>query len=401
MVVPRILAAIAAVAIVLAGPGATVSGPAGAKRIAFLIDSWYPWSHADVIGRRFLDRYRVGDRTYTSPVTVASVFPDAPHPTRERAQSVAAQYGFRLATSIADALLGEGRSRLAVDGVLIATREDLPGTRQRQSPVRRVQVVREVLRLMDQSGTRVPIFIDKMLAGAWTDSQAIVAEAGQRGVPLMAGSVLPFVPLDQPLRSTGVEVAVVMASTPYWAFGFHAAELLQGFLEHRTTRETGIAEIQEVGLGYASLPDRDRWGGRVFDALWATPRTRRARAPAHPAGLGPATRIVLIRYVDGTRAVLALIPELFDDSEFLLGAQYAGGAVSTSGLILRGEPYDHFGYLVHALVEFFTTGRAPVPVERTLLTTGLTIFGQESNETGRPIAPSGLAVTYRPSRPRP
>lgn len=384
----------------LAAAPSVSPGPAGPRRIAFIVDSWYQWSHADVIGRRFLDGYRMGDRVLASPLTIGSVFTDAPYPD-DLAPGLASRYGFRVATSIADALLvpQSPRPRLAVDGVLIATREDIPGTRQRQSPVRRAQVMREVLRIMDQTGTRVPVFIDKMLAASWDDSQTMVAEAARRGVPLMAGSVLPFTPLDQPLRTSGVEVGVVIASTPYWAFGFHATELLQGFMEQRAARESGVAEIRDVGPGYLSMPNRDRWGGRVFDALWGSARTRRARAPAQPAGLRSDAVVLLIQYSDGARGVLALIPEVIDDSEFLLGAQYADGTIGTSGLVLKGAPYDHFGYLVHALVDFFTTGRPSVPVERTLLTTGIVLFGQQARQSGSPVTVR-LGVSYTPPRAR-
>lgn len=381
-------------------PGAA-PGPVTPKRIAFLVDSWYRWSHADVIGTRFLEGYRVGERVFPSPLTVASVYADSPHPT-DQTRTLAARYGFRVATSIADALLEDSRSprpRLAVDGVLIATREDLPDSGQRQSPVRRLQVVQEVLRIMDQTGAHVPIFVDKMLASSWTDSQAIVAEAARRGVPLMAGSVLPFTPLDQSLRPGRVAVGVVIASTPYWAFAFHAAELLQGFMEQRGTRETGVSEIRDVGAAYASLPDRDRWGGRVFDTLLASARTR--RSGSLPGGLGSDAHVLLIQYVDGARAVLALIPEVFDDSEFLLGAQYRDGSTGISSLVLRGEPFDHFGYLVHALVELYTTRRSPVPVERTLLTTGIVLFGQQAHQTGSAMSSPTLAISYSIPRTRP
>jgi hypothetical protein len=389
--------------IVLAVPSRAAPGPVPQRRIAFLIDSWYPRSHADVIGTRMLGGYRVGEKFYPSPLTVGSVYTDAPRPT-DQTRTLAARHGFRVAVSVADALLEDPqapRLRLAADGVLIATREDLPASGRPQSPTRRLHVVREVLRIMEQSGSRVPIFIDKMLASDWTDSQAIVTEAARRGVPLMAGSVLPFVPLNQRLPAAKVEVGVVVASTPYWAFAFHAAELLQGFMEQRSPRETGVTEIRAVGPAYWTMPNRDRWGGAVVDALLASAKTRLARAPAVPGGLGPDTQVLLIQYADGARAVLALVPRLFNDSEFLLGAHYSDGRTGTSGLILQGEPFDHFGYLVHALAELFTTGVAPVPVERTLLTTGIVLFGQQARQTDGAVSSPTLAISYPAPRTRP
>ena len=388
---------------ILAMPPRAAPGPFLPKRIAFLVDSWYPRSHADVIGTRFLNGYRVGEKAYSSPLTVASVYTDAPRPT-DQTRVLAARYGFRVAASVADALLEDlqnPRSHLAAEGVLVATREDLPGSGQPQSPARRLHVVREVLRIMDQTGSRAPIFIDKMLASDWADSQAIITEAARHGVPLMAGSVLPFVPLDQPLRANRVEVGVVIASTPYWAFAFHAAELLQGFMEQRGPRETGISEIRAVGPAYWTMPSRDRWGGRVVDTLLTSAKTRQARTPAVPSRFGPETHVLLIQYVDGARAVLALIPRVFSDSEFLLGAQYGDGSIGASSLILRGEPFDHFGYLVHELVELFTTGRAPVPAERTLLTTGIVLFGQQARQTDGAVSSPTLAISYPAPRTRP
>ena len=170
--------------------------PAPAKRIAFIIDRWYRcrWSHADVIGTRFMDGYRVGDTVHPAALSVVSVYADAPS-SRDQTRAMAARYGFRIASSIADALLEDHQSarlRFAADGVLVTTQEDIPGSGQRQSPARRLQVMQEIFRIMNLAGAHVPIFVDKMLSASWPDSQAIVTEAARRRIPLMAGSVLPF-----------------------------------------------------------------------------------------------------------------------------------------------------------------------------------------------------------------
>ena len=90
--------------IVLAPLMRAASGPITSKRVAFLVDSWYPQSHADVIGTRFLEGYRVDQKAYTSPLTIASVYTDTPRP-NDQTRILAARYGFRVAASIADALL--------------------------------------------------------------------------------------------------------------------------------------------------------------------------------------------------------------------------------------------------------------------------------------------------------
>lgn len=391
-------AAAALALLLLAAPGSVTYGAPAAskKRIAFLVESWYPASHADVIGSRFLEGYRVGGTAYPAPFTIVSVFSNAPRPS-DRTRQVADKYGIKVAGSIAEALLDDPRSarpRLIADGVLIATREDPPRTGgQLASPTPRLQTLREVMRILDQVGERVPIFVDKMLAGNWEDAQAIITEANRRSLPLMAGSVLPFAPLDRPVaRPTSNTVAVVIASTPYWAFAFHAMELLQGYLEQRAAEETGIRSITEVGTGYWSLPDRARWGGPVFDTLLASARTRTRGSGS--ASAAPGSTVILIQYNDGSRGVLALVPRMFDDAEFLLGAQSGDGTIATGGVVLPGPPFDHFGPLVHAITEFFNTGRSPVSVYRTLLTTGIVLLAQDAASRQGALPPSLRSITY-------
>lgn len=394
----RLLLLAGTLVVSLLQPSGDLTAATAAKRIAFLVDSWYPRSHADVIGMRFLEGYRLGDRRYASSVTVASVYAEAPRPT-DQTRALSSRFGFRVAASVAEALLEDPRAarpQLAVDGIFVATRADPPPNGQDATPSPRLQLMREVFRILDQVDARVPIFIDKMLATNQADAQAIVAGAAQRSIPLMAGSVLPFMPLDRPMRAGQAAVAVVIGAGPYWAYAFHAAELLQGYLEHRGPRETGIASIRGLSGDAASLPEADRWGGQLFPALLSSAKTRRSAG----GGREPAV-FLLITYVDGTRGVLALLPRAFDEAEFLLGAQFNDGSTGVGGVMLKGEPFDHFGYLVHALQEFYTTGRPPVPVERTLLTTGIVLLGQEARLRGTSLSTPGLGISYPAPRWRP
>ncbi len=374
------------------------AGPAPAKRVAFLIDSWYPFSHADVIGTRLLDGYRIGHQTFASPVTVASVHEIAPRPD-SKARQVAARHGIRLAGSVAEALLDDPRAtqpRLAVDGVLIMVRTPLPLGGAETDPGQ-FRLFRETMTIFDRAGARVPVFVDKNLALTWDESQTMIADGNRRGVPMMAGSVVPWVPLEPPPPvSRRPTVAVAVAAAPYHLYAIHVAELLQGFLETRTPRETGVASVREIGRGFWTLPDRERWGGDILDALLAGARTKQSWGPRVPDGLGEEAYVVLVQYLDGTRGVLALLTRVFDDTEFLLGARYDGlPSPYLGGLILGGAPYDHFGHLVHALVQFFTTGRPVAAPERTLLSTGISLFGQRSRQGGGTVLTGpGLAVTY-------
>jgi hypothetical protein len=387
--------AIALVALLLAARVPSTGGPAGAKRIAFLVDSWYPISHADVIGVRFLEGYRVGDRTYTSPVTVSVLYQSEPRPNQMGPQ-LASKYGMRQAASVAEALLDDPRAaqpKLAVDGVLIAVRTPLP-TSAPTGESGQFRVFKETMAAFDRAGARVPVFVDKNLAATWDESQTIMAEAAKRHVPIMAGSVVPWVPPDPALPAgRRATIGIAVASAPYHLYAIHVAELLQAFMETRAAREVGVTSVREVGSGYWSMPDKERWGEDVLRALLPTAKTRNLRF----GGAGEGTWIVLAQYGDGARGVVALIPRAFDDLEFLLGARYEGQASPYLGSVLLGKaPYDHFGYLVHGLVQFYTTGRSPVPAERTLLSTGISLFGMRSRESGgQTVSAPSLVVSYR------
>jgi hypothetical protein len=284
--------------------------------------------------------------------------------------------------------------------VLIAVRTPLPrGTPSERSA--QFRLFQETMAVFDRAGRTVPVFMDKNLAATWDESQTIIAEAAKRGVPLSGGSVVPWVPLvPAPPEGRRAQAAVAVAAAPYLTYAIHAAELLQAFMEMRAARETGVTSVREVGRGYWSLPDRDRWGGDIMDGLLAAARTKRPRAPSVPGGLSEESYVVLVQYVDGARGVVALLPRVFDDAEFLLGARYDSGPAYLGGLVLGGAPYDHFGYLADALVRFFMTGRPPAAGERTLLSTGISLFGLRSRESGgQTLAAPSLAVSYTAPRP--
>jgi hypothetical protein len=87
--------------------------------------------------------------------------------------------------------------------------------------------------------------------------------------------------------------------------------------------------------------------------------------------------------------------------DFTFAAKLKGRAEPLSTLFyLPGPP--NIGYsaaLMSKAEELFTTGRAPYPIERTLLTTGLVAAGMQSLGTGqRWLKTPHLAVKYRAPR---
>ncbi len=120
----------------------------------------------------------------------------------------------------------------------------------------------------------------------------------------------------------------------------------------------------------------------------------------------------IVQYRDGlTGAVLML-------NGYSTSFAYAGlsaGRAQACEVVLQGtEPHGHFSYLCRNIEELFLTGRAPYPVERTILTTGMLNGAMESRlgaasgsprhtwiwPTGRQRGPSGALPAPRRPAPR-
>jgi hypothetical protein len=57
--------------------------------------------------------------------------------------------------------------------------------------------------------------------------------------------------------------------------------------------------------------------------------------------------------------------------------------------------HNHWGFMVKAFEELVLTRKTPFPIERTLLSTGITLFGLESRVQGqRWIETPQLAISY-------
>ena len=83
--------------------------------------------------------------------------------------------------------------------------------------------------------------------------------------------------------------------------------------------------------------------------------------------------------------------------DLAFAARLAGDEVVASAFKLEGQPPRwHFNFLAHHLERFFITGRAPYPVERTLLTTGTLAALMDAGHAGRRLETPHLAIRYEP-----
>ena len=371
--------------------------------VAAVVTAYYNASHADVIVGKILDGFEQNGGPGPD-LRLVSLYTDQV-PNSDISRDLAKKYGFRICSSIDDALT-LGTDQIQVAGVLsIAEHGDYPrtaDTKQKQYP--RKRFFDEIAATFQRCGKVVPVFNDKHLSYRFDDALAMVETARRMKIPLMAGSVLPVTwrmpPIELP-RDCEIEEALSIGYGGREDYGYHALETHQCMMERRLGGETGVSAVRAVE-GDVLLKARSAglWSNDLFVA-----------ALRHLPGLSQSTGEWKYRFLDGERPnSAAYLLEHRDGlrSSVIMANGIAGGfafAVKIKGQdkplatwfkLQDHTPFGNFAYLVHAIDEMVHTGKATYPVERTLLTTGILdrVMHSLANAGQRYPTPE-LAISYQ------
>jgi hypothetical protein len=210
---------------------------------------------------------------------------------------------------------------------------------------------------------------------------------------MMAGSSLPVTwrtpSLELPLESP-IEDALVAGYGPIEVYGFHALETLHVMLERRKGSESGVKAVTCLsGKDVWKAGDEGRWSWDLLEAALSRSETVNPGDIRENAG-GMAVYnykqtpplAFLIEYRDGTRGTVLLLNGHVLDFSF--AAKLRGESKPASCLFHLPPPPGarFFDAQVANLEKFFETGKAPYPVERTLLTTGILDAVMRSHQRG-------------------
>lgn len=367
------------------------------RRVAAICTVYRHNSHADVIVGKVLEGWKQ-DGGPGPALEIASLYVDQ-FPDGDLSRPLAEKHGVPMFESIADALTLGGRA-IAVDGVLsIGEHGDYPWSEKGQHLYPRRRFFEEITDTFERQGRVVPVFNDKHLSTVWEDARWMYERAKSRGIPLMAGSSIP-VSFRRPDVSIPmnceIEAVVGIGYSGLDAYGFHALEFLQCFVERRARAETGVEWVQclQGDAMWKSL-EEDLMRRDLFEAaLTAVPR-QEDRDPRHLEGDDVA--LLLFQYRDGVLGALFMLSGL---------AQGIGVAVQVKGQPVpvacyaeeRPEPrYPHFAYLLKGIERMMHTGVPSYPVERTLLTGGILDRVLTSRADGhRRLETPELAIRYQP-----
>ncbi|PYV18049.1 MAG: hypothetical protein DMG07_04695, partial [Acidobacteria bacterium] len=314
-------------------------------------------------------------------------------------QRLAAAYGFQIHPSIASALtLSTGR--LKVDGVVVVS--EAPGNLVPFDDNPFGEFLRGIVEVFRTSRRSVPVFNDKQFSSRWPESRWIYDQSRELRFPLMAGSTIPITfrrpELEFPLE-TPLEEAIVVASIPpqhVQSITFHAVELLQALVERRRGGETGIRRLQLLeGDAVWRAADEGRWSRALFEAAVSRGPTRSLGAPeklvARPLAL-------LLDYNDGFRAAVVGAAGMISDFTFAARIQGRHELASTLAYYVT-ENGNSFSCLVQEVERLMLTGQAGIPVERTLLASGvIDLMMRSRRQANGPIDTPELGISYRPTR---
>ena len=335
------------------------------KKIAAIVTSYFPRSHADVIVTKFLKGFPTDEGLLPPEVDVASMYLDQVHFRDDIGRAIAGEFGVPMYDSINRALT-LGGNELAVDGVLlIGEHGDYAWNEKGQHLYPRKYFFEQICGVFASSGRSVPVFNDKHLSYNWRDAKWMYDRACELEVPFMAGSSVPLAwrePRIEYALDADIEMAMSVAYGGLDSYGFHALELLQCMVERRAGGETGIAAVRclEGDEVWAS----DAWDRELYSAAVA-PIEAKEEGDVRDHCENPA--LFLLEYADGLQAATLMLNGYTKGWGF---AARRDGQVEGMRVLLADSPHPHFSYLSLNVQQMFLTGQPQYPVERTLLVSG-------------------------------
>jgi hypothetical protein len=380
------------------------------KKLAVVTNVWTYRSHAWHMAERFLVGYPVEGRWHRPAIEVVSAYVDQV-PDGDLSRKRADEFGFTIYPSVA-AALRRGTDKLAVDAVLVIGEHGrYPKNEFGQIQYPRYQYFKQITEVFAQDGRTFPVFNDKHLSWKWDWAKEMVDTARRMNFPLLAGSSLPVTwrmpAIDMP-HGADVEEIVCVAFGALDVYDFHALETIQCMAERRKGGETGVAAVQALrGEAVWAAIAANAWDPKLFEACLARSQTlgqpetfsHRMPTPAQMKELARNPVAYRIEYADGLKATMLLMNGLVNDFTFAARLKGRPEPLSTLFYLPPNPNVVYSAALMSKAEEMFLTGKAPYPVERTLLTSGLVTAGLQSLATGQKrLETPHLAVKYQAPR---
>ena len=382
------------------------------KRIAVVSTVYRYLSHAQHIGDRFLVGYPRDGAWHKPDMKVVSLYVDQ-KPDGDQSAARAKEFDFQVYPTIADTLRCGG-SKLAVDAVLvIGEHGDYKRNEKGQVLYPRYEFVKQCVDVFEKDGVAVPLYNDKHLSYSFEHAKWMVDASKRLKFPMLAGSSLPVTwrlpDIELPLNSE-IESALMVGYGGPDVMDFHGFEAMQCMLERRKGGESGVAAVQMIeGDAVWKAGEDGRYSKELLTAALSRSDTPQGQTLVDGrtqdlVGKGELPKLVktpaayFIEYRDGLKATLLMLNGAVKD--FTFAARVKGAGVQSTQFFLSPEPnVTYSACLVRKIEELFETGKAPYPVERTLLVSGILESCLTSRFEGQKrLETPHLSVQYRAPR---
>lgn len=384
-------------------------------KIAAICTVVHKYAHAQHFIDRFLEGYGWDSRHHCPPMDLVSLYVDQT-PDGDLSRDRAARFPtMQIYPTVADALT-LGTNTLAVDGVLlIGEHGEYRANAKGQTLYPRYELFKQIVAVYRLAGRSVPIFNDKHLSWRWDWAKEMYDLSRQLGFALMAGSSLPVTwrtpSVDLPLGATVTE-ALCVCYGGVDSYDFHGLETLQCMVERRKGGETGVKWLQAYKGEQVWQAHHDAlWSHELFESALSRSHTLTPSRPGFNNNFPTFDELrelvkepVAYQYehYDGLKCTMLLLNGLVRDFNFAAQIEGAEKPFSTQMFLPMPPAYttlaNFFSPQANHAEQMFLTGREPYPLERTLLTTGLTEAGVDSLHQGEiRIETPHLAVAYQPN----
>jgi len=324
--------------------------------------------------------------------------------------------GMKIYPTIAEALT-LGGSKLAVDGVvLVGEHGTYPRNEKGQTKYPRYEFFEQIVKVFRDSGKSVPMFSDKHLSWNWEWARKMYDTSRELKFPFMAGSSLPVTwrtPSVEMPHGARISEAMCVCYGGVDSYDFHGLETIQCMVERRRGGETGVRWVEAYrGARFWDALRDGVWPKQLMESALCRSHTL---TPARPGfndilpSVDDMRRLVrdpvAYRYehLDGLKCTMILMGGLVKDFNFSAYVEGSREPWSTQMYLPmpdgRTTLANFFSPQVNGIEQMMLTGKAPYPVERTLLTTGLTAAGVESLFLGQKrYETPHLAIRYQPTK---
>ncbi len=377
---------------------AFAQGPALRPKVAVIYTSFFYRSHAHVILENFLEKYLFNGKRTDPGVDVVSLWRDQA-PKGDMTDQVVKDFKLPLYKTIEKAICLGGK-KLAVDGIVsIGEHGEYPTNELGQIEYPRKRMFDDCMKVIRREGRGVPIFNDKHLSYRWDWCKEMVDTAKALNCPFLAGSSVPLaqrIPMWEPPTGMKIEEICAIHGGGYDSYDFHGLEILQSIAESRSGGETGVSSVECLtGEPMWEAAKAGKWSVSLAEAAMRAELGDKFKSlqEIEKESKQP-THAILISYKDGTKGTMLKVGG--SGTRWNLAVKFPGES-KVDAFRFHVGPWDNrnlFKALSHAIQTCIIERKAPYPIERTLLTSGVTALAMKSRKLGKAVATPELEFAY-------